>query len=273
MLHLIHNICGLKVEKICSPQKPTTIIQDNYVVCPTTRNILIQVEPEAIRKAEDQIINVAGHYDYILTFNEKVLQSCSNSYKYLFGMCRIIPEDYLNIDIDRKKFVITSVTNDKLMTVGHHFRHAIYFNQEKIHTIPTEFFISADSKDLPSIKNNPRLRVCPYKIDMFKDAQFSLVIENSRQTHYFTEKLCDCLITKTIPVYYGCPNISEYFDTTGWIILEDESLDNFLTKLQMLDKDYYLKYMDTIEKNYTTVKQYIDIHENINRTLKTIQDY
>jgi hypothetical protein len=111
------------------------------------------------------------------------------------------------------------------------------------------------------------------EIDLFKDAQFSLVIENSRQTNYFTEKLCDCLITKTIPVYYGCPNISEYFDTSGWIILDNESMDDLINKLKILDSNYFMKYIDIIEKNFETVKQYIDIQENINRALCNIPQY
>jgi hypothetical protein len=64
------------------------------------------------------------------------------------------------------------------------------------------------------------------KIEIFETYMFSIVIENSRQIHYFTEKIIDCLLTKTIPIYYGCPNISDYFDTSGWIILETRDGQN-----------------------------------------------
>jgi hypothetical protein len=111
------------------------------------------------------------------------------------------------------------------------------------------------------------------KLELFKNSQFSLVIENSMQENYFTEKLCDCLITKTIPVYCGCPNISDFFDTTGWIIINNYSFDELLMKLNTLTEDYYMKHMDIVEKNLNTVKKYIDFTENINNGLRSIPEY
>lgn len=263
----------LSIEKTANPKIETTILIDFFEKNPSTRNIYIQVEPEAILPVQDEIISRSTEFDFILTFNQNILEKCPNAYKYLFGMTRIIPKDVDEIDIYNKKFLITSVTGDKLNTVGHHFRHLVYYNQEYIENIPTCFYISNDSKHLPVINNNPVLGTCPRKIDLFKDAQFSLIIENSRQTNYFTEKLCDCLITKTIPVYYGCPNISEYFDISGWIILDNESMNDFIDKLNDLTPDYYMKYLNTVEKNFETVKQYIDLQENINRSLRSIPEY
>ena len=62
----------------------------------------------------------------------------------------------------------------------------------------------------------------------------------------------DCIITKTIPIYYGCENIGEYFDTTGWIILEDENnfLQELYNKLHTLNESYYITHYPTIIKNY-----------------------
>jgi hypothetical protein len=275
MLYIIpHNIVGLSIDKTHPPSLPTSIAQDSFQKHSNTRNIYIQLEPDAIRPVESKIISYANQYDFILTFNENILKQCPNAYKYLFGMTRILPEDVNSINITNKKFIITSITNDKLMTVGHHFRHTIFYNQEKILSIPKCFYRSTDSKNLPEIHNNPRLPAEESrKIELFQESQFSLVIENSRQTHYFTEKLCDCLITKTIPVYYGCPNISEYFDTSGWIILENESMDELIKKLYTLTPEYYMNHIDTVMKNFETVKQYIDIQENINRGLRSIPDY
>ena len=81
--------------------------------------------------------------------------------------------------------------------------------------------------------------------------QYSIIIENSREAGYFSEKLIDCLITKTIPIYYGCENISEYFNTDGWIILSsDDIVQELYEKLALLNENYYNKYANIIEKNY-----------------------
>lgn len=273
MLLLIHNIGHLKEEICHKPIRPTTIVQDSFQINTQTRNIYIQVEPEAIMPVQDAIINLSDQYDYILTFNDHILSHCKNAYMYIYGTTFLNMDDISTISKD-KKFMITSVTNDKLLTPAHHFRHLVYNNQLSIKSIPTLFYISENSIHLKNIQNNPILQKdCSSKIELFRDAQFSLVIENSRQKNYFTEKICDCLLTKTIPVYFGCPNISDFFDTTGWIIIENYSLEELIEKLKILTPDYYTKYIDIVEKNFETVKQYADYKENINKCLRSIPGY
>ena len=46
---------------------------------------------------------------------------------------------------------------------------------------------------------------------------FSIAMENTQQDYYYTEKLIDCFLTQTIPVYWGCPSIGELFDVRGMI--------------------------------------------------------
>ena len=274
MITLFHNTTALVPEKLHQPTSPTTIIQD-YVQSknPNTRNIYIQVEPEAIYPVEAKIIRDAKHYDFILTFNEEILRQCPNAVKYIYGTTWISSNDFGIVDVTKKRFRMTSVTGDKLMTTGHRFRHRVYYTQERIQSIPTVFYRSMRSS-LPTIGNNPYLPAgLSSKIDLFREEQYSLVIENSRQRNYFTEKLCDCLITKTIPVYYGCPNIADYFDTTGWIILEKDSVDDLVSKLEHLTPDHYANCLSIVERNFETTCHYIDFHSNINDALRKLPGY
>ena len=273
MLKFLNDPPGLKLSQIPPPKKPTSITFDTFTRNPQTRNIFIQLEPEAILPQEAKLISAAQSYDYILTYNEKVLVTCPNAYKYIFGTTFVSELDALLVSPFNKVFKLTCVTNDKQQTIGHKFRREVYFNQLQIKNIPTQFYKSNQSK-LASIANNPTLTSCETsKIDLFKDAQFSLVIENSRQKDYFTEKLCDCLITSTIPIYYGCPNISDYFDTTGWIILENDSMNDLLHKINKLTTLHYLIHLDTIAKNAEIVKKYMSLQTNINNALSQIPTY
>jgi hypothetical protein len=274
MLQIYNNILHADLSRIIQPKLESLITMDKLTKNTSIRNIYIQVEPESILPIENKIINNYKDYDFILSFNDNILNKCPNSYKYIFGMTFLNLDDVKNIDISIKKFNMSCVTGDKLLTIGHKFRHDIFYRQLEINSLPTTFYISGFSEKLPNINNNPKiLRESNNKIDIFKESQFSLVIENSRQKNYFTEKICDCILTKTIPIYYGCPNISEYFDVTGWIILNNESVDELISKLSILTSDYYMKYINIIEKNAEIVKQYVDITENINRALNTIKDY
>jgi hypothetical protein len=125
---------------------------------------------------------------------------------------------------------------------------------------------------LKDFGNNPILKD-DYKLNCVQHAQFHLVIENCKLENYFTEKLTDALSTKTIPIYYGCSNITDFFDTTGWIILDSLDFNDFLKKISVIDDKYYMKYCDIIEKNFIKVQKYNDIINNINRALEQIPDY
>jgi hypothetical protein len=46
-----------------------------------------------------------------------------------------------------------------------------------------------------------------------QDYKFSIAIENTVEGDYFTEKVTDCLLVNTIPIYYGCKFINNFFLT------------------------------------------------------------
>ena len=82
------------------------------------------------------------------------------------------------------------------------------------------------------------------KEDGLKDYMFSVGIENAVYDTYFTEKLTDCFACGTIPIFYGCKGVTEYFNEDGIIFLDD----NF--DLSMLTKDLYYSRMDAIKDNF-----------------------
>lgn len=69
-----------------------------------------------------------------------------------------------------------------------------------------------------------REAIAPYR--------FSIAMENAASNYYFSEKLIDCLLLETIPIYYGCPGITELFDPKGLLIFNTkEELMSILDRL------------------------------------------
>jgi hypothetical protein len=101
---------------------------------------------------------------------------------------------------------------------------------------------------------------------LFENAKFHVVIENVSRNNWFTEKLIDCFATNTIPIYCGCPNISEIFDVNG--IFRFKNLDELHEILYNLDNNSYEDKIDSIHKNYNTSKKYFDFHERIESEIK-----
>ena len=82
------------------------------------------------------------------------------------------------------------------------------------------------------------------KEDGLRDYMFSVGIENAVYDTYFTEKLTDCFACGTIPIFYGCKGVTEYFNEDGIIFLDDDF------DLSMLTKDLYYSKIDVIKDNF-----------------------
>lgn len=77
---------------------------------------------------------------------------------------------------------------------------------------------------------------------------FSIAMENARENYYFSEKLIDCILTGTIPIYWGCPDIGRFFDRRG--ILTFDSIEELRTILTTLSFDLYRRLRPYAEANY-----------------------
>lgn len=262
-----------KTKYIKNIPQPACIFVDNiHFLSDNLPNIFIYVEPETIYNVTEYLIQNYKKYHTIFTYNTEVLKKCPNARAYIYGTSWIQKEYYENIDLTKKSFKISTLAGSKLInnSLGHIFRQIIHHSQNKLKEYPITFFRSYHQK--PHIKdygNNPFLisnKGTHNKESLFDTFQFAIIIENSRQTNYFTEKIMDCLVTKTIPIYWGCPNINDFFDTSGWIILESIQISELYNKLKILNSNYYNLYKDIIDKNYNTAMKYVDLYENINNS-------
>jgi hypothetical protein len=241
---------------------------------PSERIWFIQIEPEAIIPTQDYLCTNWNRFERIYTYNQIVLDTCPNAYKYLYGTSWIDISVWLNINIYKKQFAVSSITGGKADTVGQRFRLKLFKFQDKCPISSVWFqsknanldFLNPNKLSVQRKIKNPRLGES--KVPLFEKFQFSFVIENSRQQNYFTEKLIDCLITKTIPIYYGCPNIGDFFDIRGWIILENDSVEEAFAKIQQLVQGWYPTCIPVIEDNCERAKKYVDLYANINLAIE-----
>lgn len=150
-----------------------------------------------------------------------------------------LQDDSLQQVYDKTK-LISFITSNKTITKGHRFRIECY---NRLMAQPNS--IDVFGKGIREIVG---------KIEGLKDYKFSIAIENGIYDNYFTEKILDCFLTGTIPIYNGCKNISEFFNINGIIIFDTiEELYDIVTNLT--DYDYNSK-RDAIQENFKLAKQY-----------------
>lgn len=86
------------------------------------------------------------------------------------------------------------------------------------------------------------------------DFCFCVSVENSREAHYFTEKLIQPLRAGTIPIYWGCPTISLFFDMDGIIVFN--SLEELGEILKNLSFEEYQRRLPAVRRNFELAAQY-----------------
>lgn len=87
---------------------------------------------------------------------------------------------------------------------------------------------------------------------------FSIAIENYIDDIYFTEKICNCLAAKAVPIYWGAKDIGNIFDPEG--IIQVHSTREILEIVDNWTHDDYVREYEkrrpAIERNFETVKKY-----------------
>lgn len=84
------------------------------------------------------------------------------------------------------------------------------------------------------------------KLEFEKKHKFSLCFENSSHPGYVTEKIIEAFAAKTIPIYWGDPDIEKIFNPNSFINLNHfSSLEEAVDKIKELDnnKQKYLDYL------------------------------
>lgn len=106
------------------------------------------------------------------------------------------------------------------------------------------------------------------KIDGLKDYAFSVAIENCSEDYYFSEKLIDCFLTGSVPIYWGCPSIGEFFDSKG--IMVCNSMSQVVDALKNCTNQEYEKRFPYVVKNYWLALKYHIPENNLLRSLEWI---
>lgn len=141
--------------------------------------------------------------------------------------------DYMNykdfINLQNKHLINKAclITSNKKFTKGHRdrVRFADYILSQGID------FIDVFGNGYQSL---------PDKMEIMSKYKYSVVIENCVYNDYWTEKLSDCFLSGSYPLYYGAPNVSEYFDKDSYTLIDIKRMDESISLIKsIIDNDLY----------------------------------
>ena len=185
---------------------------------------------------ESNLQRICDSYDVVF-FSDKEFCEKNSKLNFTFAGSNLPWID--EPKIYEKTKLVSLIASPKQMVHGHKVRHAVA-EQWK------------DSVDLyGGVLNSPRFgyEKKPWgdKSVALNPYMFSVVLENDRYRTYFTEKITDCFATGTIPVYWGTPDIGDYFNPDGIITL-NSSFD-----IKSLTPELYYSKIDAVRDNFERV--------------------
>jgi len=211
----------------------------------------------------------------ILTWNDNLFNNYDNAV-WFHHSCNNLDNDWIkSFENSTKQFEISFLSGAKNLVEGHKLRQEIYKIGDQV-KIPKKWFHVLDDFNWDNFnkggvgrptttvqKENQRIflqfegkKIC------FKESMFHVCVENTKHNYYFSEKISEAFSTKTVPIYWGCPKISEYgYDERGIIRFGD--IKELIYIVNNLTEETYYKMKPYVDYNYEVAKKDIRFKEKI----------
>ena len=236
-------------------------------------NFMVCLEPNQLFGIHDWVLQNQQMFDVILTWGESILSSCENSMFFPFGITWLDEPSIKNLTSKEKTFEVSFLCGGKKRIEGHHLRHRLYHREKEI-LIPKQWYYTLPDYDyneghhtITKQDNKPP----GFEKQILWRSMFSICVENSSNSGYFTEKIIDAFLSKTIPIYWGCSNLEELgYDPDGYMYCKDEN--EIIEVTNKLTPELYHSKKEAIEHNFNVAKHYSNIYKRLAEVMESIID-
>lgn len=97
--------------------------------------------------------------------------------------------------------------------------------------------------------------------DVLDDYRYTIILENDIDDYYFSERLTNCFLSMTVPVYCGAKKISDFFNQDGIISLPLEKIDDIESVLSVCSAQDYQARIPAILDNFNRVQKYVNLFD------------
>jgi len=100
--------------------------------------------------------------------------------------------------------------------------------------------------------------------------EYTVVLENSQQKNYWSEKLADAYLSWSKPIYWGCPNLHNFFDPLSYKTLDIEDPSPWETIREMISNPLSEGEILAIAESRKQVLNEYNIWEIVKRSIDEI---
>jgi len=229
-----------------------------------TKYVFIDNEPPWACTPLEEIKRNASRYDLIMTtYNEDIVDQVSGAIMRHIRYDPYMDPEYKPLFSDKKFYVSYLLSTWQRKDYGFKLREPVA-KLLKTHKVPSKIWSSTrmpypGENILPTTYPPPAPHT--YNKTIIFDAMFSLAMENHVQKNHWQEKILGCFWTRTVPIYYGCPNISDFGFLEGGI-LRFRNVEELSKILDNLTPELYESMSEAIEHNFNYAIENYSIPEN-----------
>lgn len=212
-----------------------TLPEIQSVKCIKRHTLLWTGEPYSVHKYNPHFVK---QFDGVITSQKEI------DHPYLILSQQGNPW-FVNKDYDELKSMsginktkkLSVITSNKQFTEGHKKRYEFCMKLKEFFGEEIDIF----GRGINDFED---------KWDTLAPYEYSVAIENSVHEDYFTEKLSDCYLAYTFPIYYGCPNIDKYFDKNAYLEIDINDVDKSIRAINQIlsEENGYNKRLESIKK-------------------------
>lgn len=163
---------------------------------------------------------------------------------------------------NKKTKVMSIMVSHQTYTTGHKYRHTLVSYILK-HRLPIDIWGNGAKfykQRFP--ENNNIYGDFKSMSEMCENYMFTIAIENTSHEHYFTEKIVNPFMYHTIPLYWGCKKIDEYFPNYSIKLTGNINMDMIIINSVLKNPEYFrIKHKVNIED----VLDKVNLIKNIER--------
>ena len=102
------------------------------------------------------------------------------------------------------------------------------------------------------------------------DSKYHLVLENDSKNNLISEKLFDAFLGESFPIYYGAPNVSDYFLRDSYKPIDINNIDESIKIIEdLIESDIYLENINELRDSKSKV---LNEYNFINRILEIVSE-
>ncbi len=237
--HFYTHNCML--EQVGKPKKKYGILYESTSIVP--EDYLIFEKNPGLNK----------DFDKIFTYSAKILDTVPNSVFVPFqatpwygrGENEVIDENLCH----RKTKNISFLSSNKVMCEMHRLRLSLA-NKCKNEKLADTYGTFDGGAPVSLAK-------------VLTEYRYTIIIENEIDDYYFTERLTNCFLSMTIPIYCGASKIGKFFNEEGIISINPKDFDSIQNIIKTCNEEDYNNRIAAVIDNYKRVQKYKNVFDSM----------